>query len=178
MKNCVTDRRTEGQTHTQRWNSIHRSPMEPGYKKPKQKTTLMVNHSIFLWLNDCSLNFEQLSLKFSLVLNKKGWKEFFLNGANRQKYVLLHSFVFPVYDTKKSEWNSITMLQVITMGPLSTVSFIAIYANAGISLSFVRRTCLHPRKLIMNGPLEQLHIAHYQEAWAMSVDSLVRTGQS
>lgn len=85
MKNCVTDRRTEGQTHTQRWNSIHSSPMEWGYKKPKQNTTLMVNHSIFLWLNDCYLNSEQLSLKFSLVLNKKGWKEFFLNGANQQK---------------------------------------------------------------------------------------------
>lgn len=77
---------------------------------------------------------------------------------------MCYCIVFPVYDTKKSEWNSITMLQVITMGPMSAVSFIAIYANAGISLSFVRRTCLHPRKLIMNGPLEQLHIAHYQEA--------------
>lgn len=173
--------RTDGRKdrHTQRWNSIHPSPMERGYKKPKQNTTLMVNHSIFLWLNDCYLNFEQLSLKFSLVLNKKGWKEFFLNGANRQKYVLLHCISCLWHkETKKSEWNSITMLQVITMGPMSAVSFIAIYANAGISLSFVRRTCLHPRKLIMNGPLEQLHIAHYQEAWALSVNSLVRTGQS
>lgn len=55
------------------------------------------------------------------------------------------------------------MLQVTTNGPMSAVSFIDKYANAGISPSFVRRTCLHPLKLIMNGPLEQLHIAHYQE---------------
>lgn len=135
-----------------------------------------IKHSIFLWIDDHGsftrwLLFEILSywLKPSLVLNRKGWTEFhFPSKWCQSTEVHVHACT-TVYCKSCLEHEEMWMDQykgATSYYPgtyVGRVFYWQIYANARISPTFVRRTCLHPLKLIMNGPIEQLHIAHYQE---------------